>query len=226
MLCAEWSLVKRDDPQTTVIPLRCKCWTCEECRPIRKARLEHEALAGQPNLFITLTSRNRASITRHQAARDLVAAWRRFRLEFLKRYGKGSLPFLAVFEETKRGWPHLHIVARAKWVDQKWLSNRMQVLIGSPIVDVRRITNQKKIIAYIAKYLRKNPHKFQGVKRYWRSLGYLKPTPRTDLDPDEPPGTWQIVKCSWRTLALWAEVDGFAVEVRRDRVIITPWVPP
>jgi len=226
MLCSEWSLVKRADPETTILPLRCKCWSCELCCPIRKAKLEHEALAGQPNLFITLTSRRKRSGDAGRAAQDLVRAWRNFRIQFIKKNGKGSLPFLAVFEETKKGWPHLHIVARARWVDQRYLSRRMKKLINSPVVHVKRITDQKRIVHYIAKYLKKNPHKFKGVKRYWRSLSYFKPQQLDGIEPEGPPEIWHIVKSSWRTLAIFYEIDGYAVELQRDRAIITPWVPP
>lgn len=226
MLCSEWSLVKTASAETTIIPLRCKCWSCEECRPRRKSKLKYEAELGHPNMFITLTHVRRKDMSRHEAARALVKAWRRVRLEYIKDHGKHSLPFLCVFEETKKGWPHLHIVARAKWVDQVWLSRRMGALIGSPIVDVRRITNRRKVIAYIAKYLKKNPHLFRGVKRYWRSLDYFRPTSETDFKERDLPNEWQIVRCSYETLAKFYEVEGYIVECNRYQATVTPYKPP
>jgi len=105
MFCAEWALVKIQFRTATVLPLKCKCWTCDECRPGRTKRLVEEAKSGKPTIFITLTSRKRASLTASQAAVLLAHAWRQVRHEYIREHGKGSLAFLAVFEETKRGWP-------------------------------------------------------------------------------------------------------------------------
>ncbi len=200
MLCSEWALVKYDFPTAIIIPLRCKCWHCDECRPMRQARLIKEAQSGKPNLFVTLTSRRRPESSPDAAARALVRAWRTVRAEYTAKHGKGTLPFLAVFEATKKGWPHLHIVARAKWLDQKWLSRRMGQLIGSPVVDVRRIRDPKKISNYVAKYIGKNPEPFKGVKRYWRSLNFFFPTVETELKDEGYQWPWVIVKDHWQTV--------------------------
>jgi len=211
MYCQEWSLVKTRASRKDVIPLKCKCWTCDECRPGRKRRLVEEAKRGKPNLFITLTSRRRASKTRRQAARDLVTAWRQLRREYIREHGKGSLPFLAVFEATKRGWPHLHIVARCKWLEQRWLSRRMASLTGSPIVWVERVHGKSKVAAYVSKYVGKNPHRFAGVKRYWRSRDYLPPVDDPDLDEWDRLPVWEVVKRFWVFLAEDLEAEGWRV---------------
>ncbi len=219
MFCQEWCLVKSVEPWTTIIPLRCHCWTCPECRPDRIGRLVHEAKSGAPTIFVTLTSRNRGTGSRDAAAQALVRAWRRVRLEYLKKHGKRSLPFLAVFEATKQGWPHLHIVARAKWLDQRWLSKRMGALIGSPIVDVRRVKGLGKVAAYVSKYVGKNPHRFAGVKRYWRSLDYLIPVAEEEDQAPSTKGTWQVVEMNWQDYALllapaWLHQIGLTKEIR------------
>jgi len=203
MFCAEWALVKNTLSGVTVIPLKCKCWTCDECRPCRTKRLVEEAKRGLPTLFITLTSRRRPGMTPAQAARAQVRAWRQVRREYIAEHGKGSLAFLAVFEQTKRGWPHLHIVARCKWLSQKWLSKRMGELDDSPVVDVRRVHGLRKVAAYVTKYISKDPHRFDGVKRYWRSLDYLLPPAE---DPDDP----------WLEIPLWVVVRRFWEFVAED----------
>ncbi len=194
MFCSEWSLVKLENKLLTAIPLRCKCWTCYDCAPLRKKRLINECLAGAPDLFITLTSKRIPGGDPDQAAQQLVKAWRTVRARYIKAHGKSSLPFMAVFEATKNGWPHLHIVARCKWLDQGWLSQQMDALIQSPIVDVRRIKNTNKMVNYITKYCGKNPHRFQGVKRYWRSLAFIKPAPEEEEVYDEHNTKWIIVE--------------------------------
>ena len=222
MFCAEWALVKTQFRTVTVLPLKCKCWTCDECRPGRTKRLVEEAKSGKPTIFITLTSKKRASLTASQAAVLLAHAWRQVRHEYIREHGKGSLAFFAVFEETKRGWPHLHIVARCKWLDQRWLSRRMAALHDSPIVDVRKIHGLRKVAAYVSKYIGKNPHRFAGVKRYWRSLDYLIPPPPDDGDPwAEVPG-WVVVQRFWLFLAQDLLQDGWDVDTQGARA--PPWL--
>lgn len=221
MLCSEWCLVKSDRKHATIIPLRCRCWTCEECAPGRKARLVHEAKNGRPNTFITLTVRRRAHWPADYAARRLAAAWRKVRAEFLRRNGHGSLPFLCVFEKTKKGYPHLHIVARCSWIDQKWLSKRMKYLIDSPVVDVRRVYGPNLVEHYISKYISKDPTRFAGTKRYWRSQDYLDPIRATLAMVRPHPEAWEIVKTHWRTLAdTWAPMAG-RVEISRGQAVLS-----
>lgn len=221
MLCSEFALVKHSFPEITVIPLKCRCWHCDLCRPARRARLEAEARAGAPTLFITLTSRRRPGRSPSEAARALVRAWRTVRQEYLKRHGKSSLHFLAVFEATKQGWPHLHIVARARWVDQRWLSKRMGALIGSPIVDVRRVKSPGQVAAYVSKYIGKNPHRFEGVKRYWRSIKYLAPAAQVEERDQLEAPIW-IMDGRTYTRVINDYLDlGFQVEYTKAKAIIT-----
>lgn len=226
MYCQDWTLVKRLHPGVQLIPLYCKCWTCDECRPRRTAQLVREAKAGKPTLFITLTSRNRASQTPEQAAQELVVAWRTIRREYMKEHGKGSLPFLAVFEATKKGWPHLHIVARAKWVEQRWLSKRMRELIGAPVVDVRRVKGLAKVAAYVSKYIGKDPHRFQGTKRYWRSLDFLFPQ---ELETEQEyflARDWEIARFQWQTVAQRYIDEGYVCEMATHGAILQRPKPP
>lgn len=226
MLCSQYSLVKYQSLITTITPLRCRCWTCDECRPARKARLVKEAKQGAPTIFITLTSRRTPGGSPDKAARVLVLAWRKVRAEYLKKNGKKSLPFLAVFEATKQGWPHIHIVARARWIDQAWLSKRMASLAGAPIVDVRKIKGLREVAGYIAKYIGKNPSRFLGTKRYWRSLDYLAPTRDVKALDAEPPPQWRIEKCSWLMAALLLTTEGYTVIYDESHQVATAWKPP
>ena len=226
MFCGEWSLVKRLQPDLAVRPLPCRCWTCEECRPARAARLVAEAKTGQPNRFITLTSRYRPNGSPDAAARALVKAWRQVRAEYIRRHGPRSLPFIAVFEATKLGWPHLHILARAGWIDQRWLSKRMAALTGAPIVDVRRVKGLAKVAAYVSKYIGKNPHRFQGVKRYWRSLDYLLPDPSQDLGHDRDPEPWMVVRQHWLSYVKETLLLGFQADFAQNGATLTYRTPP
>jgi len=226
MFCSEWSLVKQEFPTITVMPLRCNCWHCHDCRPGRTKRLVAEAKSGLPTLFITLTSRRRPDRSPSWAARELVKCWRNLRRQYVYKHGKGTIPFLCVFEATKKGWPHLHIVARTKWVSQKWLSKEMARMHDSPIVDVRLVTGVGKVAHYISKYISKNPERFEGVKRYWRSLDFLLPD--LCLGPFKlvAPDGWQIVRANWVEYGQECEASGLAAEWGRNQVSLVMAVPP
>ena len=226
MYCQEWSLVKRESTHVTVVPLRCHCWTCEECRPIRTARLIEEAKAGKPNIFITLTSRNPGWGSPHEAAQRIAAAWRIIRAEFLRAHGSHSLPFICVFEKTEEGWPHLHIIGRCKWIAQTWLADRMDQLTGSRIVDVRRARGVDKVAYYITKYVSKDPHRFFGTKRYWRSQDYLIPDPDEDTTPRRRFSPWEIQRCEWRLCARSLAIGDLWIRWKDAEAIVFTWRPP
>ena len=220
MLCSEWALVKSDRQRATIIPLRCRCWTCETCAPRRKAQLVYECKSGKPNIFITLTVRRRVHWSPDYAAVRLAHAWRTVRAEFLRENGKGSLPFICVFEKTKKGYPHLHIIGRCTWLDQKWLSKRMHELIDSHRVDVRRVYGPLQTAYYISKYVSKDPSRFTGTKRYWRSQDYLDPGRATLAAIRPHPEKWEIVKTHWQDLAnTWASLAA-RVEIGRGQAVL------
>jgi hypothetical protein len=184
--CAVNSILSQYDPGIKINPLRCNRWSCSECRDKRQGRLKSEAYRGRPNAFITLTVNPAIGTGPDHRARDLVEAWRKVRRRAKEKWGNVRLPFLAVFEETKAGEPHLHILCRLKWIPQDWLSDQMKAEIGAPIVDIRRVESKKKVASYVAKYVGKNPEKFGGCKRYWRSLDYLVEPRREYTDPLGP----------------------------------------
>lgn len=151
----------------------CKSWHCEYCMPIRLKQLQAQAVNGSPNKFITLTSRYRPDeMTPDQAARQLVHAWRMVVQRGKREKVIDDIQYIAVFELTERGWPHLHILARCSFMAQAWLSDRMKEYANSPIVDIRAVKGKKRAAWYVAKYVSKGPDKFNGCKRYWRTHGY------------------------------------------------------
>jgi hypothetical protein len=79
------------------------------------------------------------------------------------------LHYMACAEETKAGEPHLHILLRAPFIPQQWISEQMEDLIQSPIVWIERIKSTKSAIAYVSKYVAKAPAQFGKSKRYWMS---------------------------------------------------------
>jgi hypothetical protein len=90
----------------------------------------------------------------------------------MRRHGRKTLPFLAVFEQHKSGWPHLHLLARTGYLSQKWLSEQMNQLADSPVCYVTLVKGADKIAHYCAKYVGKQPFHFGTAKRYWSSRDY------------------------------------------------------
>ena len=77
--------------------------------------------------------------------------------------------FFAFVERTKQGEPHLHILLRMPFIPQDWIAEQMGELVGSPICDIRKVANARMAIFYVTKYVTKEPARFAGFKRYWRS---------------------------------------------------------
>lgn len=225
MLCQEWTLVKRQNGVLTAEPLKCKCWSCEYCAPIRSRALVRQAFMGRPDTFLTLTVNPRWYDSVDERARALARAWRLLRLRAIRKYKLKNLPFLAVFEKTKAGEPHLHILLRVKWIDQRWVSDQMRELIGAPIVDIRRIVGKGKIAAYVAKYVAKDPSMFKGTKRYWCSQDYEMPDPREDEGEVWEEPQFKVVREDCRTYVSSLLAVGFHIvkETRGVRQLLYDW---
>lgn len=216
--CGERTAVNHIGDEGIGVTLRCKSWYCEDCAPMNKWRVKRRAKAGKPTTFITLTSRHREGGDENQAAKDLVRAWRLLRERIVRQYNVRKPAFIAVFERTAKGWPHLHILTRLPFVSQKWLSQCMAELNDSPIVDIRKVKNRDKAVTYVCKYLAKSPQIFRGCKRYWTSLDWLTPEERADHRPRVFDDIW---------IARWGDIhrlendlieQGFATERTRDRL--------
>ena len=222
MFCTDWTLRQERAEGTYYEPLPCRCWTCERCQPRRRRELITHACDGEPKLLITLTSNPDRGKTPDWRARCLVAAWRKVRTRAIKKYGYSRIPFFAVFEATKRGEPHLHILVRARWIDQAWLSKQMTTLNGAPICDVRRIQDSGRAAAYVSKYIGKEPHHFAGTKRYWRSLDYLPRSQEKSEDTKVPSERWQVEHRSFDIVKSMARLQGYAVVAKPPGVLVIP----
>lgn len=224
MLCGEQTLVNQGCDEARAVTLKCRAWTCPDCAEERSKQLTAAALAGSPNTFLTLTVNPRRGASAPHRARMLAHAWRTLVKRIKRHYGYQTLPYLCVFEATKSGEPHLHVLCRVKWIDQRWLSRQMKDLIDAPIVDIRRVQSTGKVAAYVSKYLGKAPHRFEGTKRYWSTRDYqVIPWEK----PEQLPGfskVWELRDTTIDRLEQsWREA-GF--EVTRTRCTLhASWVP-
>jgi len=227
MLCGEGTRVKRDAETIRAVTLRCRSWTCPECAPRRRRELIALAASGRPETFITLTCNPAMPGEPYEKARALASAWRTIVRRAKKRWRYNKLEYIAVFEATKAGWPHLHILARVKWIDQRWLSDQMKALTNAPIVDIRRADQPGRAATYIAKYIGKDAHHFGTCKRYWSTMGW-------EIGKPLRPWVHQIwsrepAELSRLSVAEWiefAERRGLYIEHASDRAEIYFHGPP
>lgn len=210
--CGEHIAVKATGKEITAVSLRCKSWLCPDCTDTRKAGLIANGIAGQPNKFITLTSRRRKGITEEQAARDLSRAWRLCRLRLMRRYKLKQLPFLAVVERHVSGWPHLHLLYRGPFLSQKLISKWMAELCDGPIVHIKALDNPGRAAAYCAKYCSKCVQKIGSAKRYWQSRDYDLRDPEERGEKKKGQSGWQMeTQRLIDKIRVW-ELNGFAIK--------------
>lgn len=202
MLCREQSLVKTGDGWGVARPLCCRSWGCEYCAPRRRSDLIRRAAAGRPTRLLTLTTNPALYGSPAQRAHELANAWRKVVKRAQRQLGWGKPQYFAVFERTKRGEPHLHILIRGRYLPQSWLSKQMKELIGAPICDIRKVHSERGAAAYVAKYLGKDPHRFGTCKRYWATRGYDLTAVNADRSSTWELTPWQItrepVEAIWR----------------------------
>lgn len=174
MFCRETSIVATSHFGQVGAPVKCKRWGCPNCTEWRSRCLMARGMEGKPNRFITLTCRHQPGDDKVAIARRLSAAWRTIVLRWrrLKEYHKCE--YMAVFEPHADGYPHMHILWKGHWIDQKWLSEQGQELLNSPVQHVFRIKDARSAVAYVTKYFSKAPEKFGKLKRYWTSKNWPK----------------------------------------------------
>jgi len=162
--------------------------------PFRLAALKRLAANGKPTTFLTLTVNPATGQSPTDRARELVDAMRIMLKRAGRKFTKSRIEYLAVFEETKKGEPHLHMLMRAPFVPQKWISATMDELIAAPIVDIRRVTSARLAAQYVAKYVAKGPKSFGNLKRYWHTKRYDLAALDAPKSADERDSGWRVVR--------------------------------
>ena len=204
MLCTEASLVNHGLLAIRAITLRCRCWSCDFCLPMRKARLVKDVAAGQPTKLLTLT-------TRYVEGADPVAEARRFSGWFAqlirrikKRCAGQVVAYFVVREAHKSGWPHHHVALRSPYIPWEWLTEQWLDISGSPGVDIRAVWKSHDAAEYLAKYIGKDPHRFGTTKRYWHSRNWFDVRPAPQPETGDWNRRWFIERthiCELRALS-------------------------
>lgn len=137
------------------------------------------AKKGRPTAMLTLTVSSKNYPAPEDAARDLKRGLVALRKRIARRWPGEKMPFLAVFEKHKSGWPHLHLLIRARFIPVNWLREVWTEITGSWNVNIRKIETVGQAAYYCAKYIGKDLASFASCKRWWRSHDYQI------VDPDD-----------------------------------------
>jgi len=212
MFCGAATILHVHESDVAGRKLRCRSWSCDDCRPLRLDQLRQLALAGRPSTFITLTANIRAFETPDEAAVTLVKAWRSFVQRYNRAHPTNRMAYLCVIEQTKRGWPHIHILARCGYIPQKELSNFMGEHARSPIVDIRRVHRLDHAAAYVSKYVSKGPERFEGTKRYWCTQSWTTEKGETVREGDALYRYSELLDMPLHCAARYVQTLGFRIE--------------
>lgn len=130
--------------------------------------------------------------------------------------------YLAVFEKTKKGEPHLHVLLRSHFLPVGWISDLMGELIGAPIVFIEKVTNPIKAARYIAKYISKDPVLWPGSKRYWRSLHWAPSWKNSAEFKKTGQSEWYVVQISTQQVVRLHIEAGYTAEQQDGAWVLTP----
>jgi len=210
--CGAWTAVATlEDGSTIAVPVRCRSWDCLDCAKTNKRRLLRRLHTAAPNLFATLTTSERTAATPEEAFTRANAALPLLFKRWRRRFPGQRLDYFLVWERTKRGWPHIHLLLIAPTVAKRWLSHQWQELTGCYIVDLQPIRTVENAARYLTKYLTKDPQVPAGFRRWRRTAGFFN-------SKDEPKGvrlaivgSWKVQPGSVRTQALLWFNEGRAV---------------
>lgn len=223
VLCTERSLVKHEGQGLHVRPLRCKCWRCSHCVNGKKRDLWHKANNGKPDMFITLTMRKGYKLTPEEQAVEFVKGWRMLRQFIERRLGRKGITFLAVFENHKSGWPHLHILLRSPYIDHRLIRGWWKSRFQSTQIDVRRVKSQRQRASYVTKYVAKAPEGFGSCKRYWCSKDWDPPKKPDDMAGNGEFAWWEVISMRPDSVARVAYNEGARLTWQGDLLVITGW---
>lgn len=124
--------------------------------------------------------------------------------------------YFLVWELTKAGWPHAHILLVADRVAKRWLSQTWRELTGSYIVDLQPISSPEHAAHYLTKYLTKDPQVPAGYRRWHRSKAFFQTHLEPPIFKSPTIGKWQLQPSSTRTQALLWFNDGYAIFQKPD----------
>ncbi|MBA7539229.1 hypothetical protein ES705_31508 [subsurface metagenome] len=222
-----------DRSRIVIAPMTCKSWDCAPCGARKRQQWIHKFQNADPEREITLTIPKGKWPDPQDAAWHMKKAWTELVRHIRRTFG--SFEYGLVWELTKAGTPHMHILSRGKYIPQKWLRLQWIALGMGSIVHITTVKNKGKHAAHLCKYLAKSTGQTAAALAPMRiiqvSKNFLKPEP-------EPASPGQYADFEWVFSPLDAAhiVEPFLqsaryldIEHRRDgtlEVFLDPDPPP
>lgn len=182
-----------DGTERLIVPIRCGRWTCGTCAA-RKVRMwQSRAVRGRPERMITLTVQHRDDRNAYDALALAKRALPKLISAIRRKYPR--IEYLAAWQITHRGTPHVHMMTRGSYIPQRWLSARWRALTGSPIVDIRRIHTAAQTAKYVTRYMLRDVAKsawlFEHRRIITMSRHWLSEDDSPTASPDWTGWTWR-----------------------------------
>lgn len=196
--------------------MKCRRWACAKCGPAMRNRLVWLAIEARPTTFMTLTCNPAPRESFDEAFRFLGARFGDL-IQRLRRANPGEeIEYLAVWERTKKGWPHLHVLLRAPYLPQARISSLWKELTASPIVDIRAAHDPRRDAFYVAKYLTKEGSDFIPGRKWQASARFFHEPFRPTRDRPAQVGKWSVWRGDALELAMEWERQKLVVEMRAE----------
>jgi hypothetical protein len=158
--------------------------------------------------MLTLTVSSTDYPSHAEAAEAIKRGLRLLRLRLRRHPRLADFEFMAIFEAHESGFPHLHLLIRGAFIPWAWLTKNWTKITGSSHVDIRKVKGRKNAARYVAKYLGKDIHAFEGCKRWWRSHGYDL-APANDDDDERARKQWTRINLVWSSLLAALDAEGW-----------------
>jgi len=131
-----------------------------------------------------------------------------------------------VWERTKAGWPHAHVLFRGQPVSKHWLSRAWRDLTRSYIVDIRKVSSLEHAATYLTKYLTKDPQVPNGFRRWRRSGKFFNSSAEPPFTGIPTAGGWHRQPRDARAQAYFWLREGLALTFMFNGHVIATRDPP
>lgn len=190
--CGRWSTTGQTDDGSWHVPLFCHRWDCYRCGAQKVRQLLSRLEDVEAQRFMTLSCNPARWASPTEAFYGLSKAVGLLAKRIRTAFGPGAFEYCLIWEVTRKGWPHIHLLTRGAFIPQRWLSACWKELTDAPVVDIRQIVSNVQLAAYVLKYITKAPEAPMKMKRYRFSRRFLKPRDHPHPTRYEGAVNWKV----------------------------------
>lgn len=162
-------IIQRTSGQIRIFSLNCKQWTCDDCRPHQKRKLQRVLWEGAPTHLVTLTLQHDPWDEPELLLNALHRGWRLLRKLIKTKTGAKAIPYAFVIELHKSGHPHMHLLVRMPDVTRPQLKKWWELITKSFEVEIDPVRSTHGVSRYVTKYFVKELQQIEGRRLWGRS---------------------------------------------------------